>query len=72
MYSLYTYKRGFGGYSQFTLETHDLPLSAPLYWLYRRTLKVKRDRVRRQHLRELREREQAQKATTAPAGSAKE
>jgi lipid II:glycine glycyltransferase (peptidoglycan interpeptide bridge formation enzyme) len=74
MYSLYTYKRGFGGYSLLTLETHDLPLSAPLYWMYRRTLKVKRDRVRRQHLRELRAREQAQKSatTTQAAGSAKE
>ena len=80
MYSLYTYKRGFGGYSQFTLETHDLPLSAPLYWMYRRTLKVKRDRVRRQHLRELRAHEQAQKsqqaektpATTTTKGAAKE
>jgi lipid II:glycine glycyltransferase (peptidoglycan interpeptide bridge formation enzyme) len=74
MYSLYTYKRGFGGYSQFTLETHDLPLSAPLYWMYRRTLKVKRDRVRRQHLRELRAREQTQKTKTTPAttGGAKE
>jgi lipid II:glycine glycyltransferase (peptidoglycan interpeptide bridge formation enzyme) len=66
MYSLYTYKRGFGGYSQFTLETHDLPLSAPLYWMYRRTLKVKRDRVRRPHLRELRAREQAQKPPQTP------
>ena len=49
MYSLYTYKQGFGGYSFLTLETHDLPYSAPLYWLYRRTLKVKRDRDRRRH-----------------------
>jgi lipid II:glycine glycyltransferase (peptidoglycan interpeptide bridge formation enzyme) len=74
MYSLYTYKRGFGGYSLLTLETHDLPLSAPLYWMYRSTLKVKRDRVRRQHLRELRAREQAQKSatTTQAEGSAKE
>ncbi len=67
MYSLYTYKRGFGGYSLLTLETHDLPLSAPLYWMYRRTLKVKRDRVRRQHLRELRAREQARKSAATPA-----
>jgi lipid II:glycine glycyltransferase (peptidoglycan interpeptide bridge formation enzyme) len=74
MYSLYTYKRGFGGYSLLTLETHDLPLSAPLYWMYRRTLKVKRDRVRRQHLRELRAREQERKSTATPqgAGSTKE
>jgi peptidoglycan pentaglycine glycine transferase (the first glycine) len=80
MYSLYTYKRGFGGYSQFTLETHDLSLSAPTYWMYRRTLKMKRDRVRRQHLRELRAREQGQqtqqgqkpKETAQAAGSANE
>jgi uncharacterized protein YfbU (UPF0304 family) len=69
MYSLYTYKRGYGGYSQFTLETHDLPLSAPLYWMYRRTLKVKRDRVRRQHLRELRARAQTPKAPTTTGGA---
>ena len=74
MYSLYTYKRGFGGYSLLTLETHDLPLSAPVYWMYRRTLKMKRDRVRRQHLRELRAREQAQKTATPSraTGGAKE
>jgi hypothetical protein len=33
--------------------------------MYRRTLKVKRDRVRRQHLRELRAREQAQKSAAS-------
>jgi lipid II:glycine glycyltransferase (peptidoglycan interpeptide bridge formation enzyme) len=68
MYSLYTYKRGFGGYSQFSLETHDLPLSRPVYWMYRRTLKLKRDRVRRQHLRELRARAQTQTASKSPKG----
>jgi hypothetical protein len=41
--------------------------------MYRRTLKVKRDRVHRQHLRELRAREQERKsAATTQAAGAKE
>jgi peptidoglycan pentaglycine glycine transferase (the first glycine) len=64
MYSLYTYKQGFGGYSFLALETHDRPYSAPLYWLYRRTLKLKRDRDRRRHLQQLAERDKAKPAAT--------
>jgi peptidoglycan pentaglycine glycine transferase (the first glycine) len=58
LYSLYTYKQGFGGYSVLSLETHDRPLNAPVYWLYQRSLAVKRARDRRRHLAELRAREQ--------------
>ena len=67
MYSLYTYKQGFGGDSFLALETHDPPYSAPLYWLYRRTLKLKRDRDRRKHEAELHARE---RASTEKAASA--
>lgn len=56
MYSLYTYKQGFGGESLFTLTTHDLPYQAPVYWAYRRTLTAKRALVRWRHERELRRR----------------
>ena len=56
LYSLFTYKQGFGGYSTLTLPTHDLPFNEPLYWLYRRTLSLKRARDRRLHERELRQR----------------
>jgi lipid II:glycine glycyltransferase (peptidoglycan interpeptide bridge formation enzyme) len=59
MYSLYTYKQGFGGVDFLALETHDKPYSAPVYWLYRRTLEVKRNRDRRKHEAELRARERA-------------
>jgi lipid II:glycine glycyltransferase (peptidoglycan interpeptide bridge formation enzyme) len=59
LYSLYTYKQGFGGYSFLTLETHDLPYNAPLYWAYRRSLDVKRALDRRRHLQSLRQRGQA-------------
>jgi lipid II:glycine glycyltransferase (peptidoglycan interpeptide bridge formation enzyme) len=59
LYSLYTYKQGFGGYSTLSLETHDRPLNAPVYWAYRRSLSLKRARDRRRHERELRERESA-------------
>lgn len=64
MYSLYTYKQGFGGYSFLALETHDKPYNAPLYWLYRRTLKLKRDRDRRRHLQSLAENDKPKPATT--------
>jgi peptidoglycan pentaglycine glycine transferase (the first glycine) len=59
MYSLYTYKQGFGGESFLALETLDKPDSAPVYWLYRRTLAIKRERDRRRHAAELRKRERA-------------
>jgi peptidoglycan pentaglycine glycine transferase (the first glycine) len=65
MYSLYTYKQGFGGYSFLALETHDRVYSAPLYWLYRRTLKLKRDRDRRRHLQQLAAREKASAKATS-------
>lgn len=53
MYSLYTYKQGFGGESVLTLSTHDQPYSAPLYWAYMRGLRLKRARDRRRHDRAL-------------------
>lgn len=54
LYSLYTYKQGFGGYSILALETHDKPYNAALYWTYERLLAFKRERDRRRHLSELR------------------
>ena len=71
MYSLYTYKQGFGGQSLLTLTTHDLPYQAPVYWAYRRTLTAKRALVRWRHERELRrrEREHAPVAAGAKAGA---
>jgi lipid II:glycine glycyltransferase (peptidoglycan interpeptide bridge formation enzyme) len=54
LYSLFTYKQGYGGYSTLSLRTHDLPYNAPLYWAYRSTLAFKRARDRRLHARELR------------------
>lgn len=71
LYSLYTYTHGFGGYSVLALETHDKPYNAPLYWIYRRSLELKRVRDRRRHLRELAERERA-RAATEGAKEAKE
>ncbi|MGH2514053.1 MAG: lipid II:glycine glycyltransferase FemX [Ktedonobacterales bacterium] len=56
LYSLYTYKQGFGGYSTLALATHDKPYNAALYWTYERLLALKRDRDRRRHLKDLRER----------------
>ncbi|HKB49261.1 MAG TPA: peptidoglycan bridge formation glycyltransferase FemA/FemB family protein [Ktedonobacterales bacterium] len=66
LYSLYTYKQGFGGYSTLALETHDLPFTLPIYWAYERLLRLKRGRERRQHERELRERAAPRKPATAP------
>lgn len=57
LYSLFTYKQGFGGYSILTLETHDKPYNAPVYWAYLRSLSVKRELDRRRHERDLREHE---------------
>ena len=46
MYSLYTYKQGFGGFSPFTLETHDMVYQPAVYWAYMRALRLKRRIVR--------------------------
>jgi len=71
LYSLYTYKQGFGGSSILALETHDKPLNAPLYWAYLRSLAVKREIDRRRHARDLRRREApAPTATRRPAVTA--
>lgn len=71
LYSLFTYKQGFGGYSTLALETHDLPYNAPLYFLYRQTLALKRARDRRLHERELRSRAtRSSVSQVAPAESA--
>jgi lipid II:glycine glycyltransferase (peptidoglycan interpeptide bridge formation enzyme) len=59
LYSLYTYKQGFGGYSLLSLETHDRPLNRPVYWFYQRLLAAKRGRDRRRHQADLRARERA-------------
>jgi lipid II:glycine glycyltransferase (peptidoglycan interpeptide bridge formation enzyme) len=71
LYSLYTYKQGFGGYSILSLATHDLPYNAAIYWAYERLLGLKRARDRRTHERELRGREgDRPKSEPATAGDA--
>ena len=76
LYSLYTYKQGFGGYSTLALETHDKPYNAPIYWAYLRSLSVKRELDRRRHERELRPRDgnaktaEAEQKDGAKAGEA--
>jgi peptidoglycan pentaglycine glycine transferase (the first glycine) len=70
LYSLYTYKQGFGGYSTLALETHDKPYNAAVYWAYERLLALKRDRDRRRHLKELRERASG-KGEEAPSQAAR-
>ena len=67
MYSLYTYKQGFGGQSFFAMETHDKPYQGAIYWAYRRSLSAKRAYVRWQYERELRQhgREVAEKTAKA-------
>lgn len=59
MYSLYTYKQGFGGTSFLALETHDQPYSPAVYWLYTRALEAKRARDRKRHEARLKERQPA-------------
>lgn len=59
LYSLYTYKKGYGGYSYLSLETHDLPYQPALYWAYRQALRLKRNRDHQHHLKLLRERQAA-------------
>jgi peptidoglycan pentaglycine glycine transferase (the first glycine) len=61
LYSLYTYKKGYGGYSYLSLTTHDLPFQAPVYWAYRQALRVKRYQDHQRHLKAMRAR-QAEKA----------
>ncbi|HEX6799515.1 MAG TPA: peptidoglycan bridge formation glycyltransferase FemA/FemB family protein [Ktedonobacterales bacterium] len=53
LYSLYTYKQGFGGTSVLALQTHDKAYQPAVYWAYERLLAVKRARDQRRHLREL-------------------
>lgn len=59
LFSLYTYKQGFGGNSVLSLETHDKVYQPAVYWAYERLLAVKRARDRRRHLRELADRSQS-------------
>ena len=74
MYSLYTYKQGFGGYSLLTLETHDLVYQPAIYWAYLRALRMKRRVVRWRQARAARRRasgpRSAHGAAGAPAGAA--
>ncbi|MFI5276599.1 MAG: lipid II:glycine glycyltransferase FemX [Ktedonobacterales bacterium] len=70
MYSLYTYKQGFGGYSLFTLETHDLVTQPAVYWAYMRALRMKRRVIHWRQARAARQRFGAQ--ATPSAASAKD
>ena len=63
LYSLYTYKKGYGGYSYLSIATHDLPFQAPVYWAYRQALRVKRYQDHQRHLKAMRAR-QTEKAAT--------
>ncbi|HEX8730914.1 MAG TPA: peptidoglycan bridge formation glycyltransferase FemA/FemB family protein [Ktedonobacterales bacterium] len=69
MYSLYTYKQGFGGFSLFTLETHDMVYQPAIYWAYVRALRMKRRLVRWRQARAARQRSAPRAAQ--PKGEAK-
>jgi lipid II:glycine glycyltransferase (peptidoglycan interpeptide bridge formation enzyme) len=68
LYSLYTYKRGYGGFSYLSLVTHDLPYQPALYWAYRQALRVKRHQDHQRHLAMLRERQAAKKPSEGEQG----
>ncbi|HKD76772.1 MAG TPA: peptidoglycan bridge formation glycyltransferase FemA/FemB family protein [Ktedonobacterales bacterium] len=74
LYGLYTYKRGYGGYSWLSLTTHDLPYQPALYFAYRQALNLKRRREHQRHLAMLRERQQkdAPDAAKQPATTSSE
>ncbi len=74
LYSLYTYKRGYGGTSILALETHDAVYQPAIYWAYRQALQIKRDRDRQRARAAHKAREaaaaaraNASPATTSPA-----
>jgi peptidoglycan pentaglycine glycine transferase (the first glycine) len=50
LYGLYTYKRGYGGYSWLSLATHDLVYQPIFYLAYRQALRLKRSREHKQHM----------------------
>jgi lipid II:glycine glycyltransferase (peptidoglycan interpeptide bridge formation enzyme) len=68
MYSLYTYKQGFGGFSLFTLETHDQVYQPAIYWAYMRALGLKRRVVHWRRARQ--DRQRASHKDTANGGNA--
>jgi lipid II:glycine glycyltransferase (peptidoglycan interpeptide bridge formation enzyme) len=70
MYSLYTYKQGFGGFSLFTLETHDLVYQPPIYWAYMRALRMKRRLARWRQSRAAHRREAVNQPAAQPKGPA--
>ena len=51
LWGVYLFKRGFGGYPMFALETHDLVYQPLVYQAYRRLLDLKRWRDERAHKR---------------------
>jgi peptidoglycan pentaglycine glycine transferase (the first glycine) len=54
LYGLYTYKKGYGGYSWLSLMTHDA-IYQPVYYLaYRQALRLKRQREHARHIAGLR------------------
>jgi peptidoglycan pentaglycine glycine transferase (the first glycine) len=67
LYSLYTYKKGYGGYSYLSLVTHDLPYQSAIYWAYRQALNLKRRQDHQRHLKQLQARKAAKSATSTPA-----
>jgi peptidoglycan pentaglycine glycine transferase (the first glycine) len=70
LYSLYTYKKGYGGYSFLSLITHDLPYQPALYWAYRQALRVKRHQDHQRHLKALHARQAAKHGDGSTAQSA--
>ena len=69
MYSLYTYKQGFGGFSLLTLETHDLVYQSAVYWAYMRALRMKRRLARWRQARATRQRDSQPKRAAEPKGA---
>lgn len=66
LYSLYTYKKGYGGYSYLSLVTHDLPYQPAIYWAYRQALNLKRRQDHQRHLKLLQARQAAKSAASTP------
>ena len=69
LYSLYTYKRGYGGFSYLSLVTHDLVYQPAFYWTYRQALRVKRYQDHQRHLKMLRTRQDAKKASASESST---
>lgn len=68
LYGLYTYKRGYGGFSYLSLVTHDLAYQPAFYWAYRQALNLKRRQDHQRHLKAYRLRTQGKETEKEPSG----